>query len=190
MARSSGTPLRLFVAAHPPAEARQALLDALAQLPLAPHRATPPEQVHLTLQFIGNVQARDLDGVVESVRRAAAGIGPFTITPRRLITLPEKGPPRLVAATTDAPPQLLELHRRLAHRLARNPRRDGADRYLPHLTLCRFAGDATASRLDEPISTPPFAITHIALMRSILRPGGSEHRELERVDLIDPGRGG
>ena len=33
---------------------------------------TPPEQVHLTLQFIGNVPPRDLDGVTESVRRATA----------------------------------------------------------------------------------------------------------------------
>lgn len=182
MPRPSG-PLRLFVAAHPPEADRRRLLDALAPLPLARHRPTPPEQVHLTLQFIGNVPPRDLDGVTESVRRATAGIGPFTLTPLRLITLPENGPPRLVAAVTDAPPQLFELHRRLAHRLARNPRRDAADRYLPHLTLCRFAGDAAAARFDEPLSAPPFPIGHIALMRSVLLPAGSEHREVQRVDL-------
>src|SRR5690606_23530157 len=62
--------LRLFVAAYPPRETAEAMLEALRTLTLPDYRITPIEQVHLTLQFIGDTPARDLDETIESVRRA------------------------------------------------------------------------------------------------------------------------
>jgi len=177
-------PLRLFVAIDPPVEARRAMVERLATVPIDPrHRATPPDQVHLTVQFIGDTEERELPEVMESVHRAASGIGAFSLTPRRLISLPERGPVRLIALETDAPAPLVELHRRLAMRLARSPRAKAADRFLPHLTLCRFSGEASAEPVDEPVSLPAFAVASIRLMKSILRPQGAEHLCLEDVAL-------
>jgi 2'-5' RNA ligase len=85
--------------------------------------------------------------------------------------------------TTDAPAPLLELQRRLAHRLARSPRAKAGDRFLPHLTLCRFSGGARAPRIDEPTDISAFAVDHVMLMRSVLRPSGAEHSEVARVAL-------
>jgi 2'-5' RNA ligase len=174
---------RLFVAAYPPPALARAALERIGSLGLPEHRATPGEQVHLTLQFIGDTDPRELDAVRESVARSASGLAAFELTPARLITLPKRGPSRLVALETDAPPGVLELHRRLAHRLASETRKDAADRFLPHLTLCRFRRPARGVRVDEGVELDPFVVPEIRLMRSVLRPEGAEHRVVEAFGL-------
>ncbi len=179
--------LRLFVAIYPPADFVAAALEAIAALDLPPHRPTPAAQIHLTLQFIGDTPAKDLEDVLQSVRRSASGIGAFTLSPQRYITLPPRSA-RLVALQTDAPPRILELHRRLALRLARAPRQDPADRFLPHLTLARFQRGSPQGRpprrLESPADLPAFPVQRVQVMRSVLRPDGAEHREVEQVELV------
>lgn len=177
-------PLRLFIAAYPPEPASRAMLESLDSIK---HRlgvsipTPPPEQLHLTIQFVGDTPERRLDEVIESLQRSASGIGAFILTPARLITLPEKGPPRLVTMMTDCPPALSEIHRRLSKRLARNPR--ASDKFLPHITLARFPGEATANSITHDVSLTPFPIQSVRLMRSILKPSGAEHVCIEEVQL-------
>jgi 2'-5' RNA ligase len=183
------TPLRLFVALYPPEESRREFLRLVRKLdppPDARSRVSPMEQVHMTLQFIGDRDERELDEVVESVRRSAAGVEPFRLTPLRLVTFPERGRPRLIALETDSPPGLLEIHRRLVQRLAK-PTRSGRgrdDRFRPHLTLLRFTGSASPRDVDEPVrSDGAFLVSEIVLMRSVLKSGGAEHTVVEGVRL-------
>ncbi len=155
------------------------LLDGTA---LPEHRATPVELVHMTLQFIGDRHERELDDVIESMERSAAGIGGFTLTPRAIVSLPERGPARLAALETDAPGGLMEIQRRLAHRLA-DPSRRSRGGFLPHLTLCRFTKEERMERIEKVVEMDPFAVGEIRLMRSVLRPGGAEHRVVHGVKL-------
>jgi len=178
--------LRLFVGAYPPPELARRMLKAVGGLGLPNHRLTPPEQVHLTLQFIGDRPAKQLDETIESVKLAAGGLTAASLEPLRLISLPERGPVRLVAAETDAPPTLLELHRRLAQRLAGNVRRRPGDRFLPHITLCRLRTPSRMERVDEPLALPAFPLREIRLMRSTLLPGGAQHHRLAAFFLGDP----
>lgn len=180
-----GRELRLFVAVYPPPEVATALQAHRRALLDRGVREVPPGQVHLTLQFIGPTLPGELDRVAESVRASCAGIGPFALRPLRLRTLPARGVPRLIAAETDAPPAVLEVHRRLAHRLARSPRRDSADRFLPHLTLCRFRAGERSDRVDAEIDCAPFEVARVLLMRSILTSAGAEHSALAGFDLVE-----
>lgn len=175
--------LRLFVAAYPPVEVARAMLRTLERLSLPRHRVVPADHVHLTLQFVGDVPARDLESVQESVERSASGLGSFLLTPRRLVSLPLRGRARLIAAETDSPATLLELQRRLAHRLARKSRADPGDRFLPHITLCRFSNDAAGESVDQVIDAPSFRVDSIRLMRSVLRPDGAEHHMVSAAPL-------
>jgi RNA 2',3'-cyclic 3'-phosphodiesterase len=168
--------LRLFVAAYPPPDAAAALLNALRNLPIPAHRATSPDQVHLTVQFIGDVPAAKLDETIESVERSVAGLRSFSLQPTRLLTLPSEKPARLIAAECTAHPTLLEIHRRLAHRFADSLRHDPADRFIPHLTLCRFGAAQTGLSLNQPLQVPPMLIQHIDLMRSVLSLTGAQHK--------------
>lgn len=170
---------RLFVAIYPPPEVAADLLAAIDRLSPGPLGRVSVARVHLTLQFIGERPEREIQAVRESIARAAAGVSAFELRPIRLTTLPAGPRSRLIAAETDSPAPLLELHRRLALRLARNPRE--RDRFLPHLTLHRFK--STSVPVDLPLGSPAFAVTHILLMRSILRPEGAHHAEVSRFPL-------
>lgn len=182
---SRGT-LRLFVAAYPPLELAASWLEAARTLPDLPKfKLTRPDQVHLTLQFIGDTSQRELPDVEESVRASCRGIGPIDLMARRLISLPERGPARVLAMETDAPSALTELHGRLAHRLARNLRERPGDRFLPHFTLGRFPGGGVAgARVAAEAPGSAFAIGRVRLMRSVLRPEGAEHVEAMGADLV------
>lgn len=188
--------MRLFVAAYPPLALARNWLDLLPGLDLPAHRQTPPEQVHLTLQFIGDTAPADLPRVLESVQRSTSGIPPFRLAPLRLISLPHGAPARLIAIETDAPAPLMELHRRLAQRLARRARRnpETPDRFTPHLTLCRFAPpapgvarsrDVSVHHADPDLSSPaaPFPVEFVHLMASDLRPTGAVHRAIQSFPL-------
>ncbi len=170
--------LRLFVAIYPPPELSGELLGALQSHALPEHRTVPAEQVHMTLHFIGDVPAKQLDATIESVQRATAGISAFDLTVQRLITLGQRGRARLVAAETDRPPGLLEIQRRLVTRLACSPRRDPSDRFRPHLTLCRFKTATKRIALDSPLETEPFRVQQVVLMKSTLRSDGAQHHEI------------
>jgi 2'-5' RNA ligase len=175
--------LRLFVALYPPVELARALIDHAERADLPSRRMVREDQVHLTLQFIGDTPSREMDSVIESVQRSASGIGGFALQVEGLIALPDRGAARLVAARTSAPPQLLEVHRRLAHRLARNVRERAGDRFLPHLTLARFTSPAEARPETAPLDLGHFDVHEIVLMRSTLHPEGAEHHAVERVSL-------
>lgn len=101
------------------------------------------------------------------------------------LELPERGPARLVAVVTDAPGELLELKRRLARRLSRSLRRDGTERFTPHLTLCRFRRPTRlAPRVEADASgVGAFVVEEVRLMRSVLRREGAEHGVVEGVGL-------
>ncbi len=183
--------IRLFVAVYPPPEVAARLLGLLAPLHLPPHRATPPGQVHLTLQFVGETRRRDLKAAAESVERSCAGLAACTLVVSRLATVPDSpptAPPRLVAAFTDTPPTLLELHRRLAQRFAHHRKPERPDRYTPHLTLCRFpegtrrpAGAPWRVSLEG--SLPGFPISEVRLMASHLRQTGAVHESVAVAPL-------
>lgn len=186
MATSHSASVRLFVAIYPPPEVVGRLLASLDGLGLAEHKVVAPVQVHMTLHFIGEVRANHLDEIAESVERSAAGIERFELSPLMLVTLPETGSPRLVAAMTDAPAGLVEIHRRLVHRLARHARVRSKDRFTPHLTLCRFEHGARAQRVSRALEGPDplgFVVERVSLMRSVLRAAGAEHREVRGYEL-------
>jgi len=175
--------LRLFVAIYPPEGIARDLLRLMRSQDPPSYRQTPLDQVHVTLQFIGDTPGRDLDDTRESVVRSAGGLGSFCLTPQRLVTLPQRGRPRLIAAETDAPATLLEIKRRLVQRLARQPRERAEQDFRPHLTLCRFTHSARPARADTPIDAPGFEVNEIVLVRSVLRPEGALHSPVERVPL-------
>ncbi len=175
--------LRLFVAIHPPVEAVRAMLALTAERNLPAHRNTPEDQVHMTVQFIGDTPAADMDETIESVARATAGIRVFALQPLALITLPERGPARLAAIETDQPSGLMELHRRLVIRLAKGARGRDAERFRPHLTMCRFPSPTSGVKLAEPLEMQPFEVNRITLMRGALSPAGALHREVAAFGL-------
>jgi len=143
-------------------------------------RPTPLNQVHLTLLFIGDTAERLLPHVAESVERSVGGLSPCLLRITSPTVLPPKGIARVLALELSPHPVILEIHRRLATRLASAHRKP--DRFLPHITIARFPGPGVdratlAPRLfpetaDDPIE---FLVDRVTLFRSVLG-GGPEGR--------------
>ncbi|HZW05577.1 MAG TPA: RNA 2',3'-cyclic phosphodiesterase [Phycisphaerales bacterium] len=181
--------LRLFVALLPDAASAGALQAAAVAMGgrLPPHRSIPAEQLHMTLAFIGETRAKEVREVKESVDRSCAGLEPFTLTAERIVTIPtpeDGGPPRLIAAVTDAPPTLLEVHRRLVQRLTRPKKNGRRSRFLPHLTLARYRHGETSDALDDLLPTPvAWRVSGVTLYASTLTASGSIYDALHRSEL-------
>lgn len=178
-------PLRLFVSVRPDAAVavRMAALLPPGLPPAA--KPVPVPQIHLTLQFIGETAASRVDGVVESISAAVAGLRTQRLTPRALQLLPERGPARLIALTTDWPPPLAEARRRLAARLAHRPSRSKGDPFLPHFTLARFTPAWTADVREWPVVMEPIDVATVELTRSILTSTGAVHQVVASFPLAE-----
>jgi 2'-5' RNA ligase len=132
--------------------------------------------------------SKDLARVHESITRATAGIPPMELTPRRLVALPQSHQAagdraRTIACELDAPGTLVDLHRRLATRLAANKKKGHDDGYAPHLTLGRWSTPVPHPHLDHPVTIAPFAVEKIHLMRTVLKPGGTSHVRVDSFVL-------
>lgn len=177
---------RLFVAIYPVEHAATRLAthgSALHAENPTQFRPVPPELLHMTLLFLGDTQERELPEATESVARSVAGIQPFTLIASTLIGLPDARNPRLVAATTDSPPGLIEVQHRLATRMARNRKDRRPGRFLPHLTIGRFSPGATGTFEAREIPPIAYEVHCVRLMRSVLRPTGAIHAEMGAFPL-------
>lgn len=177
--------LRLFVAVHPPPDLVVDMFAALDGLTLPAHRRTRPEQVHITMQFIGNVPQRQLDETIGTIREAVDDVPRTSLATLDWMVVPRPAAARLVAVETDAPPEIVTLKRRLAERLAHHPRKRERP-FRPHFTLCRFNG---SPRIEPPAALLPaatFAVDALQLMASTLHPDGARHKVVEVFDLGTP----
>ena len=129
---------RLFTALEIPADVRSVISSARGGLPGA--RWIDPENYHVTLRFIGDVDetiAREAAFILGQVRREAFEI--------KLDSLSAFGGnrPRAIVALVAPNPQLLELqaeHERLMRRIGLEPE---GRKFTPHVTLARLRNSSS-----------------------------------------------
>jgi 2'-5' RNA ligase len=132
---------RLFTGLEIPVEASGRLSTLRGGLPGA--RWVEPENYHITLRFIGDIdhrQARDVHSLLEECR----GPGPLTVTLDRLDSF-GGGRPRAVFARVLPTPELEELQaeqERLMRRIGLAPERR---KFTPHVTLARMRETSPAA---------------------------------------------
>lgn len=73
--------MRLFTAIAPPHEVRESLYERLDELRVAREdlRWVPPQNLHLTVRFLGDCGEREADRQIEHWSRRCAAIGPFDL---------------------------------------------------------------------------------------------------------------
>jgi RNA 2',3'-cyclic 3'-phosphodiesterase len=165
---------RLFTALEIPADVGQSLALLRGGLPGA--RWIDPENYHLTLRFIGDVDdvlAREVAYLLGGIRRPAFRV--------QLDGLDSFGghKPRAVVAPAQPVRELIELHaehERLMQRVGLEPER----KYKPHVTLARLraassrqVADYLASR--QPFRPAPFPASRFVLYSSRASVGGGPY---------------
>lgn len=146
-------------------------------------RIVPPENIHLTLAFLGEQPATTVDAIVGAMSAAARGGQIDGLTVSDPLLLPPRRPRVLAAAVADSGSQLADLRADLAEKLELAIGWSEAHQFRPHLTLARMGRDARAPRELLPPPRGEFDATELVLYRSHLEQSGARYEAIERVAL-------
>jgi RNA 2',3'-cyclic 3'-phosphodiesterase len=183
--------MRLFIAIELPSEIKAALAACQEELRQTGAHASwpPPGNLHLTLKFLGEVEATRLPALKQICAEAARQATRFTLITHGLGFFPNANRPRVVWVGLQADTQQLPaLQQQLEARLSEVgfPADDKA--FHPHLTLGRIKTPAHIRALVECVQAyafPPlsFTVTELVLMQSQLQPSGALYTPLLRALL-------
>ncbi len=142
-------------------------------------RWVSPSHLHLTLQFLGDITARQVEDAAEAARIAAASAAPFVVTFAGFGAFPSPAAPRVIwVGVTHGAERLTALAESLAAAL--RDRRFSLDSrpFSPHLTLARTRGQGRPpdlSREQEALGRVVLGeqpVTELIVVNSVL--GASE----------------
>ena len=181
--------IRTFVAIEMPGLVRQALAATVSHLSHLDDRVrwVAPENIHLTLKFLGDVEESGLQGVTRAVESVAARSGPFTLKTVAAGGGPHASKARVVwihvGGDLDALSELQSGIEAASEELG-FPREKR--KFLPHLTL----GRARRAPVTLPESTPcqsvSFRADRLTVYKSDLRPSGAVYSPLGYGQLSGP----
>jgi 2'-5' RNA ligase len=170
--------LRLFLALRLPAEIRERLAAWTGEHAAGAGRFVRPEDLHVTLAFLGARPAGELDGIVAALREAAVGASPIELAPAGWRETRSVGMVRLDDRDGAAAGLAVDLHDRLE---ALEVYRREARPWLAHVTVVRFR---ERPRLRPPLpDLGTFAPSDAAAYLSRLHPSGARYEVLASTPL-------
>lgn len=189
----SDSKIRSFIAAEISPEVQDAI--RVFQADLAPlftdFRWTPPEQIHITLLFLGEISMHVLAELIEQIPQRIADIKRFSMTPMGLDAFPHSAQARVLwVGFQSVPSQLLQLHVRLSELSEMLELNLDTRRFKPHLTLARYRNVHRGSDLTSYLSQfktiifPGLKIDHITLFRSDYKSSRPIYTRLAEFGLI------
>ena len=183
--------MRLFVAIEVDEQIASALTAIQQRLerPFPALRMCLPQALHLTLQFLGEVDETRLPAVVGALSGVAAGRASFEISPGEITAFPYRGTPAVVCCALNGETAALEnLRAAVFDVMAECGCRQENRNFTPHITLARLRRGTRASGLREALSELAPAqssqtVRHFSLIQSTLLPSGSQYSTLHRFNL-------
>lgn len=156
--------LRLFVALPLPPEVRTRLTLLGGGVPGA--RWMPPESLHLTLRFIGEVDGGTAQDIAEALDSIDAS--PFALTLTGIDTFGQGEAARVLWVGVEREPALLELRERVESALRFAGIAPDAQKYIPHVTLARLKKPSVGALMRQIAANSPLRIGPVAFDRFIL----------------------
>lgn len=180
--------MRSFIAIPVPEDIARALAPAASALPVG--RIVVPENLHLTLAFLGDVAESLLEEVhfaLETLRHPG-----FEIALAGL-DAPGGDRPTLLGIAAAPVPGLIDLQKRIRSRLHGIGIATEKRRFVPHVTLARFPKSMTPDEMARigrflsargDLRVPPFRPAAFCLYESILTSDGAHYEVLESYPLV------
>lgn len=182
---------RIFLAINIPDDIKQKLLEFRKYWQDLPARWTKPENIHITLVFIGYVLEDELENIKKVTSQVCTKHKPFSISLSRVFLGPPGAAPRMVWVEIQRSQELLDLQKGLENALYENSdtgyREKEKRSYNPHITLCRFdpqdflrGGFNKNDSFDIDYS---FRASSVEVMESVLKRTGAEYSIVESFEL-------
>jgi 2'-5' RNA ligase len=197
---AEGEQFRLFIAVTLPEEVKAKLAAAQAELrqalPAPSVRWTRREQLHLTLKFLGDVDAALVRPLEEAIRAACRGFSALQLCIERLGCFPDLRYPRVVwTGVQDQAGQLPRLQQAVDAATRSFTAEQKEERFTGHITVARIKairrpeaealGQAAAGMADRLFGQ--WTAGEVELMRSVLSPQEARHTSLAAIALTQSG---
>ncbi len=179
---------RIFIALNLPEDVQETLLSYREQWLDLPANWTKKENLHITLQFLGNVSEKEIEKVAEKLALVGEKHSPFEGTFQSIAYGPTKKAPSMVWVYAERTPSLLLLQKDISKAASQMLDLEKWP-FTPHLTLARLR-QFEFQRL-EPEERPlieedifvSFPVKSFEIMESKLQRGGSEYAIVESFPL-------
>jgi RNA 2',3'-cyclic 3'-phosphodiesterase len=171
---------RLFVAIDLPAQIKEELAGFSPELPAG--RWVGPEEIHLTLRFIGEVGPESFTSIRAALARVSFSAFPLTL--RGVGHFPPGRHPRVLWVGIDPCDRLMQLQEDLELLLLDTGIPAEERRFSPHITLARLK-ETVPSAVDgfevrhRDLVYPSFEVSEFILYSSTLTRQGAVHRKEE-----------
>jgi len=182
---------RIFIAINLPEEVKKELYSYSKEWPELPGKWTAKDNLHITLEFLGDLTDEELAGVCVAVKKAAEGHESFSLRINQVVYgPPKKVPPRFIWAVGEESRELTSLKKDLEESLVQKISFVPEERsFAPHITLARI--NTWEWKGIEPEERPEinkqidltFTVESIEVMESELKRGGPIYTILESHQL-------
>jgi nicotinamide-nucleotide amidase len=180
--------IRAFIAIELDDAVRRAAAEVVRVLRESPGgdhaRWVRPENLHVTLRFLGDIDPARVPSIVRNLRDATAGLRPFQIRLGRVAAFPSARRPRVVSFEVGPGEPLAELAEAVEQSVVKAGFEPEERRFRAHLTLGRVSGRAHPA-VTAPVTAmgESLVVNEIVLFRSELLRSGAIHTPLERIEL-------
>jgi 2'-5' RNA ligase len=187
--------VRAFIAIEIPHSIQQAIYRATSTLRDelgAIVRWVPPQNIHLTLKFLGDVSPTQVDLLTQSIRAEADSHPPFEMHIRALGSFPSLRRARILWVGIQASAELEALNRGVESACVRLGYESESRPFSPHLTIGRVRQDVsavdgqkirralTAAKVD---SLGSVRVDSVQVFKSDLKPDGAVYTKLFSAPL-------
>lgn len=178
--------MRLFVALDLPETVKRSLAPLASGL--GDVRWVPPEQQHLTLRFLGEVDERHLDEIAEALSLVPGA--PFDLALKGIGHFPPRGEMKVLWVGVERNPELMALKKRIDRVLRQVGLPPDERKFAPHVTLGRLKRPPAPQRLATWLmrhslyASEPFPVSGFRLYSSYLRADGAIHAVEASYELL------
>ncbi len=192
---ASGEKIRVFVAVELPDAVKAefaGLVSTIDALGVRGVRTVRPEGIHLTLKFLGDVNADLVPDIQAAMDAAASGAAPFDLSLGDTGVFPNPGAAHVLWVGVEGDiKRLSRLQERVERSLTDLGFRPERRRFNPHITAGRIRDSVSRPdrrRVSDTLFShgyvrPPIRVESISLIRSILRPDGAIYEPVYTVGL-------
>jgi len=186
--------IRTFIAvtASPPIRQAAVKLASLLGPVCGDVKWVAPENMHWTLQFLGEVEQLEIHCVCNAVSTAAQEIDPFNLEARGAGAFPAPDRPKTLWIGAGAGAQaMVALHDAIQRKLTRLGHRSEHRRFVPHLTLGRVGRESAARPIVRELAglaeyeAGSMLVDEVTVFASKLTSDGPQYEVLARAPLAE-----
>ena len=181
---------RAFIAIDLPESVKSFLSEAQEALKSYGFRVkwVRPQNIHLTLKFLGDTATADINKIAEAMMLAARGCPAMSLAARGIGFFPHVRRPRVIWAGLDGQLEILaNLQQTLDAQLVDVGFARDSRAFKSHLTLGRVRGKIAPDRIKtamdklKDFESESFEIDEIILFKSELRPTGAVYTRVQTI---------